>query len=424
MMLFANLVNSKIIGFFRPKFTVKVLIILLINFLCSLIIITYSSTALMYALNFLVTLCLILPLMPLNFLLKQYYIVKAKNKIKKFKNLKVIGVTGSYGKSSTKNLIHCLLQDKYNVLATKGNLNTEIGIAKMILSELNENHDILLLEMGAYKKGEIKKILEMTPLDFSVLMAVSNQHLALFKTRENLMHAKAEIFSNLNPSANLYINFEGVSKEVLAFIPKGANIHGFEKTNKDFKLISRVPRLHIMVGGRDYSLNIFAPYLEANMYIAIKIALELGVSIKQIQKTLLNLQVFENFMKIKGVKPQFIIDDYNSTQDGVLSMLKTIEQDFDKDQKRLFLFSGILELGAEEVQVHEKIISQAKNLFDLILIPKSLNVSIKSDKVKFFDGDVLKLNKFLSKNLKTYDLVYVSGRQFAATKNLIENYEG
>ena len=55
-----------------------------------------------------------------------------------------------------------------------------------------------------------------------------------------------------------------------------------------------------MVGGNDYSLNIFAPYLEANMYIAIKIALELGVSVKQIQKTLLNLQVFENFMKIKG----------------------------------------------------------------------------------------------------------------------------
>ena len=81
-------------------------------------------------------------------------------------------------------------------------------------------------------------------------------------------------------------------------------------------------------------------------------------------------------------------------------MLKTIEQDFEKDQKRLFLFSGILELGTEETQVHEEIINRAEKLFDLILIPKSLNLSIKSDKVLIFDGDVLKLNKFLSKNLK------------------------
>ena len=377
----------------------------------------------MYALNFLVTLCLILPLMPLNFLLKQFYIVKAKKKIKKFKHLKVIGVTGSYGKSSTKNLIDSLLNEKFNVLTTKGNLNTEIGIAKMILSELNSDHEILLLEMGAYKKGEIKKILEMTPLDVSVLMAVSNQHLALFKTRENLMKAKAEIFSNLNDNAKVYINFESVSKEILAFIPKEISITGFERTNKDFKLISRVPKLHIMVGNNNYSLNIFAPYLEANMYLAIKIAFDLGVGVNRIQKTLLNLQVFENFMKVKGVKPQFIIDDYNSTQDGVLGMLKTIEQDFEKDQKRLFLFSGILELGNEEELVHKEILNMAENLFDLILIPKSLNLSIKSKKVIIFDGDVLKLNAFLSKNLNLYDLVYVSGRQYAATKNLIENYE-
>lgn len=424
IILLLNILNSKLIGFYRPKFTPKLIVILGLTLILDAFVLRMMSINFLYAFNLLLSLFLILPLMPLNYFLKQMYIYRAKKKIQKFKNLKVIGVTGSFGKSSTKNLIHSLLKQKYKVLATQGNLNTEIGIAKMILSKLNSSHEILLLEMGAYKKGEIKKILEITPLDFSVLMAVSNQHLALFKTRENLMQAKAEIFSNLNQNARVYINFEAVSKDVLSLVPKGHEITGFQKKNQDFKLISRFPKLHIIIGKNDYSLNLFAPYLEANLYLAIKLALDLELEVKGIQKTLLNLEIFENFMHLKGSNPQFIIDDYNSTQAGVLNMIKTIKNEFKPNQKRMFLFSGIIELGNEELVVHNEILKSADEVFDLIVLPKKLNNSFESKKIVSFDGDTEKLNLFLTNEFGKLDLVYVAGRQYGTTKNLIENYEG
>ena len=91
------------------------------------------------------------------FVLKRNRILKkAKNKIKNFKNLIVIGITGSYGKTSTKEFLTTILSDQFNILSTKDNQNSEIGIAKTILDNLEKKHQIFIVEMGAYKKGGIK----------------------------------------------------------------------------------------------------------------------------------------------------------------------------------------------------------------------------------------------------------------------------
>jgi len=145
---------------------------------------------------------------PLNDLIKTYYVSKASTKLDHHQKLIVIGVTGSYGKTSTKEILHQILSTKYKVLKTPSSYNTAVGVANVVLKELKNDHEIFIVEMGAYKKGEIKKICELTKPHIGIITGLNEQHLDRFKTIENTLKAKTELIEALPSNSVIALNFD------------------------------------------------------------------------------------------------------------------------------------------------------------------------------------------------------------------------
>src|SRR4030042_3311816 len=141
--------------------------------------------------------------------LKKYTTRKARIKREEFKNLLVIGITGSYGKTSTKEFLYSILVQKYGeraVLKTEKNLNTEIGIALAILNDLNADHKFFICEMGAYKMGEIRESCQISRPRIGILTGINEQHMAIFGSQENIIKGKYELIESLPPDGMAFFN--------------------------------------------------------------------------------------------------------------------------------------------------------------------------------------------------------------------------
>ena len=130
---------------------------------------------------------------PIEKLVYLYYKSKAKNKLRSMNNLKVIGVTGSYGKTSCKNVLSDILNIKYNALATTKNLNTDYGLMMTINNNLDRFTDVFIAEMGAYVRGDIKKLCDFVKPKYGILTTIGTAHLESFGSEENIIKAKFEL---------------------------------------------------------------------------------------------------------------------------------------------------------------------------------------------------------------------------------------
>lgn len=139
-----------------------------------------------------------------------FYLQKAKKKLallrRQNKDLKIIGITGSYGKTSVKEFLASIIKEKYNILATPENINTPIGIARLILNNLTKHHEIFIVEMGAYFRGDIKKICNLVHPEIGILTGINESHLEKFKTIENTIKTKFELIESLSKDGLALIN--------------------------------------------------------------------------------------------------------------------------------------------------------------------------------------------------------------------------
>src|SRR3989344_680898 len=119
-------------------------------------------------------------LLPIDILAKKFLVFLAKRKINKMSGLTVIGITGSYGKTTTKDAISHVIIHKYKTLKTEGNYNTPLGIAKTILRNLRKNHEIFVCEMAAYQLGDIKAISKLIKPKIGIITAIGPMHLERF----------------------------------------------------------------------------------------------------------------------------------------------------------------------------------------------------------------------------------------------------
>ena len=130
---------------------------------------------------------------PLEKLISNSYIKKARKKLAAQKKLKVVGITGSYGKTSLKNILGTILSEKYKVCATPASYNTPLGLAKTILSNLEEGDEVFIAEMGAKQRFDIQELCEMVCPEYGIITGIGNQHLLTFGTLENVAKTKGEL---------------------------------------------------------------------------------------------------------------------------------------------------------------------------------------------------------------------------------------
>jgi UDP-N-acetylmuramoyl-tripeptide--D-alanyl-D-alanine ligase len=357
---------------FRFKPTFKALQIFFLYLIFSFLLLT-SSLELTYLAAPFILFALVLGFIPITKLAKERRIAKAKQKIASFPNLKVIAITGSYGKSTTKEYLSQILESKYNILKTPKNINTDIGIANLILSKLNDQHQIFVVEAGAYKIGEINNIVKMFPTDYAVITAIANQHLSLFGSHKNIQIGKSEIANTLKPTGKLYLNTDspGVFEVVSNFKDKKVYTYGTSK-NTDFYCseINQTEDLHFNFNNVPFSAPVFGEHNAINLSACIAIALDLGMTETEIKSSFNTLLSPENTLsKVSGYNNSLILDDsYNSNLDGFLKAIEYCSKI--PKTKKILITMGMTELGTDTDNAHDQVAEEASSVFTHIFITK------------------------------------------------------
>lgn len=328
---------------------------------------------------------------------------KAKIKLSQLNpKLVIIGITGSQGKTTTKELVYELLKDKYKTVKTPENYNTDVGVAGTVLTLLNKDTEVFVAEMGAYRKGEIAGIAKAFPPDISVITDVDTQHIGIFGSKQKLVNAKYELVDHMKTNGTAILNGEneklvekGIKEDSrVVFTAYHKKYLGKLKKLVDPKtdyLVSNKTNIShtnqtIVVHGQDIEeeikINGIPETYIPNVTQAIAVASELNVSFDQMKKT---LEKFEKklprLQADSGDNGTIVINDsYSSSRKGFISAIKEMKKYQKEGAKNIVITKGILELGKHKAEVYDEIMDEvAKDINVLITTDHQLAVAAKND---------------------------------------------
>lgn len=354
----------------RPVRTMKSLLIILMTLLMMILFVLLPMTDAplwMLLIDRITVLIIALFVFFFAFPTEVWVDVKIQQAIKKLahhQKLLVIAVSGSYGKSSTKEYIAQILKEKYAVVKTEGSNNTPVGVTMTILNKIHPHTQVFVVEMGAYKKGEIAQLCEIVRPDISVTTSVSDQHLSLFGTLENAMATEMELihalpgktglalFNGNNPiSAKLYTK---TKKNKILY--KSLDISGDNKidmaatntqVNKDgvsFDVIIKGRKQH-------FKTSLLGSHMVENILPGIYIAEYLKVSLPAIKKAVAHLIPPPGTMTRKELTNgvTLVDDTFNASPESVMAALKYMQV---YDKKKIFVLTPLIELGKNAGERH------------------------------------------------------------------------
>jgi UDP-N-acetylmuramoyl-tripeptide--D-alanyl-D-alanine ligase len=386
-----------------PKITTKSTAIVGVALLFEIfILVFYANTVgvlLIFALRFFVLTAMVFIMFLPTKIIKSLFVLLATKKMKKFPALKIIGITGSYGKTTVKNFLNQILCEKFKVIATPKNINTEIGVAKFILKNDFNGKEIFIVEMGAYNIGEIKMICDMVKPEIGILTAINEQHLSLFGSIKNIQETKYELLLSLPQDGLAVTNADNkYCMEFLVEIKSWISTFGCEKKNEPNYLLKNVIETEnagIIFSFEDSDANykmtspVIGKHNALNICACIPVARWLGMNISEISKQVEKLKLPEGTLQIKKYGPSVIIDDsYNSNPQGFRSALETLKS-YPDDFKKIVITRGMIELGEKSAELHVEIgkkISEAAD--ELVIIANNnendLKGGAKESKIKIF----------------------------------------
>lgn len=310
-----------------------------------------------------------------------------------------IAITGSYGKTTLKNILHSILEQENNVFMIPGNINTDIGVAEYIIKNKQElkSARFLLLEMGAYKKGEISNICKIISPDYSFLTAIAPVHLDRFGSINNIIDAKFELMENTKKECYLNVSNKNISDNFNNYKTKAEIqlVNTLEYNN--LKFLVDFTGIEFIWDNKIFVTSLIAEHVVSLCLLSLPLCKKLGYKMESMQRGIKNinsvphrLEVLKN--EVTGVT---VIDDsYNGNYDGFISGLKTLLR---AKNRKLIMTPGIVELGNLSKEVHERIAKEyMDNKVDFVLLIKSEGVSYI---VSYFEK-----NKFF--NYKVYDTAF------------------
>lgn len=298
-------------------------------------------------------------------LVKRLIIHQATRKISKLPNLIVIGITGSYGKSSVKEYLAQVLSAQYSVVKTPGNINTDIGVAKFILSTDFSGVAIFVCEMGAYQIGEIDRICQIVKPRIGILTTIIEQHLALFGSIKNIQTAKYELLRAIPATGLVVTNADNpYCTEFLAELPcQNQALFGDDPEHNPTDLIEILETTHqglswtiqTQAGQETYEVALRGAHQAFNITPVIRVAKFLQIPTAVITKAVATLTSGPNSLRVYQYGQAMIIDDtYNSNPKGFKAALDILSS-FPSKQKRIVVTRGMLELAEKSAEYHEQI---------------------------------------------------------------------
>ena len=273
--------------------------------------------------------------------------------VEKFPSLIKVAVTGSSGKTTTKEILAAVLARKYRVVTNKGNLNSETGLPLSVFN-IRKEHEAGVFEMGMNRENEIGEISAVLKAHYAVVTNIGTAHIGLLGSRDNIAREKAKVFDHFDSQSTGVIPFDDDYAEFLEKQIRGKCIH-YGKDTDSVKFIADLglKGTEFSVGKNRAVLKLPGKYNYKNALGAIALCQELGVSDSEIAQGINDLEPMFGRSQVIEDKYTIVQDCYNANPD---SMEKSIEfvSSVTSGEKKIFVLGDMLELGADSEKEHEK----------------------------------------------------------------------
>jgi len=404
-----------------------------------LAMISFASPILLLISNFL--------LLPLEKIINQYYFNDAKKRLQAVPNLIVIGITGSFGKTSAKYVLNEILRHKYHTLMTPGSFNTPMGIAKVVRADLKPTHEIFIAEVSAKQIGDVKELCDLLHPRFGLITAIGEQHLETFKSIENIKKTKNELIEALPEDGIAFFNADNEcclelarsaqmtkKKCVLYGIDDDATIANLDldyvatditiddkgsvftvfKRNKKRNESGVNMQDEVQQETATFSTKLLGRHNIYNILAAIAIASEFGIKLEAMVYPIRQLNAVPHRLELKKINQDvtLIDDSFNANPVGSKMALEVLQNMLGK--RKIIVTPGMIELGAEEYNCNRKFGEYIAAVCDYVIlvggkqtqpIQDGLNNKKFSLEKIFIARDFSAANHHLQSILQSHDVV-------------------
>ena len=344
----------------------------------------------------------------------------AKHHRSKF-NIPVIGLTGSNGKTTSKELINSVLSQKFNVTYTANNFNNHIGVPLTIL-KINTKTDIAIIEMGANQLGEIDLLCNIAVPTIGYITNFGKAHLEGFGGLKGVIKGKSELYEYIRKSKGVILvnNDDRIQREK----SKGINTFSFGKSKKSNCLIynttSNKGLCEARLNDKKILTNLHGEYNFENINASIAVGIHFGLSFEQIENGIKYYVPKNNRSEMLKTKSNLLfIDSYNANPTSMKVSIQSFMKF--KEVEKILILGDMHEIGKTSLNEHERILNSVKNNKDLkiFLVGKIFNqLKFNSDRIHFFK-EIDELIEYFKKNLVTGHTIFLKGSRKINLEKLI-----
>ena len=303
---------------------------------------------------------------PVEKAIDNHYIRDAKRILADCPDLTVIGVTGSYGKTSVKFFLEKLLSAEYNVLVTPENYNTTLGVVRTIRERLRAQHKLFVCEMGARNVGDIKEICDLVHPKYGVITAIGPQHLESFGSLGNIIKTKFELAEALPADGILFANQDDVN---IRNRKPSVQVVGYGLTRGDYMVenLAVSPRgSTFTLRGVEFRTRLLGAHNVQNICAAIAVANTLGIPLEKLRLPVQQLESVPHRLQLLGGGARTVIDDaYNSNPAGAAAALEVLSA---FPALRILVTPGMVELGEKQESLNRDFGAQAADKCDYAIL--------------------------------------------------------
>ncbi len=288
------------------------------------------------------------------------YINDASRILRGMPNLKIIGVTGSYGKTSVKYFLNTLLSAQYNVLCTPGNFNTTLGVVRTIRENMKPFYDIFICEMGARQVGDIKEICDLVHPDYGIITSIGPQHLQSFHTIENIIATKFELADAVPGTGKVFLNYDNayirehkIEKPVVSYGTEGEKVDflaydiAVSSGGSSFRMKDERGAVY------EFHTKLVGSHNVQDIAGAIAVAHTLGIPMEKLLYPVRKLESVPHRLQLIKQGDRIILDDaYNSNKSGFEAALDTLAM---FRELRILMTPGMVELGEKQYDENKEV---------------------------------------------------------------------
>ncbi|HCQ90139.1 MAG TPA: UDP-N-acetylmuramoyl-tripeptide--D-alanyl-D-alanine ligase [Clostridium sp.] len=348
-------------------------------------------------------------------------------------DIKIIGITGSTGKTSTKDLVAAVLSEKYKVFKTKGNFNNEVGLPLMIFN-LDNSYDIAVLELGMSNLREIHRLSRVSNPDMAIITNIGLSHIENLKTQENILKAKMEITDFFQKENVLILNGDNallseISSDKYKIIKIGIeNDYNFMASGiiiGDSNIKFNIRENNVLID-ETFVVPVLGKHNVLNSLLAIATARELNMDYKDINKGFNNLEVTSMRLDILNCNKFTVINDaYNASPDSMEAALEVLK-DF-KGGRKIAVLGTMKELGDESYNAHKEVAQYAKlKGIDLLIAIGDFKKAFKDgfqDKNCILFENKEEIVKYLNSEIKPDDVILIKASRSMEFESIVSEIE-